>query len=102
MPTPPTPFVPAFDAAARLREADTAGTIDLAAIVVEMLAPAGGLSEWDSETIENVLSPTQAMCAAVGMPWIGSADDAEAHRFWGEIATQLDIYTDFDPDDADA
>lgn len=96
---PATPTNPAFAAAAMLRAADTAGTIDLAATVVAMLAAAGGLSEWDSETIENVLYPSIDMCAKAGIPNIASADDETAHRYWGEIAIDLDIMNDYYPDE---
>lgn len=73
--------------AAALRSAHEAGRLDPYDTLAAMLTPAGAVSEWDSETIENVLHPAQAALAAADLPWIGDTgtDDA-AHRFWAEVA----------------
>lgn len=75
---------------AALRRADGDGRIDLAGTLVRMLTAAGMVSEWDSETIEDVLEPAEDVLAVVGAPWVGDTgvDDAGL-EYWQEIAHEL-------------
>lgn len=80
------------DAVARLRAADASGEIDLAAMIVQAMTSAGAISEWDSGTIESVLG----VLDTGPLPTVGSADDADAHRFWAQIADELGWHHDFE------
>lgn len=94
---------PHFDAAVAKLEA--LGARRLAEIIVRSLTPAGGTSEWDSETIELVLCEYEEVLKEVGLPWVGnSGPDHEYHKAWAEIARELDYYHDYpfdneEPDD---
>ncbi|ACZ32390.1 hypothetical protein Xcel_3391 (plasmid) [Xylanimonas cellulosilytica DSM 15894] len=73
--------------AAALRTAHESGGLDPYDVLARMLTPAGALSEWDSETIENVLEPAQDALDAAGLPWVGDTGvQAASHRFWAQVA----------------
>lgn len=68
----------------------------LADLIIQSLTPAGALSEWDSETIEYVLSPYTQPLTQLGIPWIGDRGE-DAWAFWAEIADDIGVYTDYPP-----
>ena len=73
--------------AAALRTAHEASRLDPYDVLARMLTPAGAISEWDSETIENVLQAAEEALAAAGLPWVGDTGiEAASHRFWAEVA----------------
>lgn len=69
----------------------------LAEAIAESLTAAGALTEWDSETIEHVLSPFESVLSRAGLPWIGSTGaDGESLRYWAGEARRRGIETDAD------
>lgn len=70
-----------------------------AAVVANLLAYHGGNTEWDYEFFDGV---TEALASLIpeGAPHIG-ADEDGALKFWGTIALDRGIATDYDPDEPD-
>jgi|GEM_PF-6174546 len=84
--------------AAALRTAHEDGRIDPYTLLTTMLTPAGAISEWDSETIEHVLTPAEDALEAAGLPWIGNTGaDSQAHRFWATVAHDAGLEHDWWP-----
>lgn len=55
----------------------------LADRVIDALTAAGAYPDWDSETIENVLTPLQGYVVDLGFPPVGSeGPDGEYTEFW--------------------
>ena len=55
----------------------------LADRVIEALCAAGADPEWDSETIEHVLTPLQDLVVTLGFPPVGSeGPNGEYTDFW--------------------
>lgn len=63
---------------------DPAVTINLAAAAVKGVAAAGALEQWDSGTIEGVLTPLITPIAFAGMPPFMAQDEA-AQDLWATI-----------------
>jgi hypothetical protein len=73
------------------------GADALADLILDSLTPAGAISEWDSETIEEVLSPYEAVLKKLDLPWIGdTGSNDNSWKFWAEIADERGIETDFE------
>lgn len=89
-----TPTDAFSQATENLRLAHDMGKIDLAATLIAMLTPAGAIGEWDSETIELVLSPAQDALEAAGIPWIGGPGNDE-HRYWANVALATGDHQDY-------
>lgn len=78
---------------------ETLGANTLASLIVDALTSAGAISRWDSATIEDVLSPFVKPSNDLGIPWVGdTCDDLGGHRFWADIADELGVEHDFDPE----
>jgi hypothetical protein len=85
------------DAVRRLAEL---GAEELAGLIVRALTPAGALAEWDSETIERVLSEFQPVLEERQIPWVGETGaDGDAHLYWAVIADELGYESDYDEED---
>lgn len=71
-----------------LRRAHQDGVWDPYQTVASILATAGAVSEWDSETIEHVMDHTvPATADFTGLPWVGdTGQDGAAHLFWARVA----------------
>lgn len=70
---------------------------ELAGFIVRSLVPAGAHSEWEAETIEQVLGEYEGVLATAGLPWIGSTGvDGENHFFWATIAEELGYDHDYE------
>ena len=73
---------------------------ELAGFIVRSLVPAGAHSEWDSETIEQVLGEYEGVLATAGLPWVGSTGgNDENWEFWATIAEELGYDHDFEFED---
>lgn len=59
-------------------------TTDLAAAAINGVAAAGALAEWDSETIEHVLTPLLEPVAAAGLPPFCDQDE-NAETTWAQV-----------------
>lgn len=79
---------PTFDSVEEaLRYAHQEGTWDPYKSMARILAAAGAVSEWDSETIEHVLSHATAATDGARLPWVGNTgEDGAAHLFWACVA----------------
>jgi hypothetical protein len=60
------------------------GAPALAEAIVNALAPAGALDEWDSETIEYVLTPLDKISKLAGLKPVGNSN-IQNTAFWQEI-----------------
>lgn len=59
----------------------------LAEAVTIALIAAGSEWEWNSQTMEYVLSPLQNLAVSLGLPEVGSCgDDDENLAFWNDVA----------------
>lgn len=85
----------------RLRQALTADPIPLIEWAILNLAHLGGKLEWSMDD-NRVVAETLAMLPDrhYGLPSAGDQDD-EALRFYGEIALEIGLTTDYVPDPPD-
>jgi hypothetical protein len=70
---------------AYLATLDPATTTELAAAAIAGASAAGALADWDSETIEHVLTPLIEPMAAAGLPPFCDQDEA-AEATWSAVA----------------